>query len=66
MESPKPKTNRTSLKLRKGRRHHFQFPKGCRLIVETASSDGKPAILVEYPDGTVIRHETLTPPPAAQ
>lgn len=60
MESPKPKTNRTSLKLRKGRRHHCQCPCGRELTLEGKPTDGKPAVIVEFPDGTVVKHETLT------
>lgn len=53
--------SRQSLKLRKGRRTTFDLPRGCRLVIEGRPSHGKPAILVEYPAGTNVTHETLTP-----
>jgi hypothetical protein len=59
-------TRRQSIKLRRNRRTTLHLPRGCTLTIVAASSDGKPAVLVEYPDGTRILHELLTPavPPA--
>lgn len=65
MKDSTGKTKRQSIKLRKGRRSIFDLPRGCRIIVEGRPTDGKPAVLVEFPDGTIVRHETLTPPPDA-
>lgn len=64
MTSPNEKSDRRRrqpIKLRKNRRTTLKLPRGCVLTIVAASSDGKPAILVEYPDGTSIIHELLTP-----
>lgn len=63
MES-KEKTNYASIKLRKGRRSVLKLPRGCQVVIEGKPTDGKPAVTVEFPDGTKITHETLTQPPA--
>jgi hypothetical protein len=51
-----------SIKLRKNRRSTITLPKGCTIVFVGSPQDGKPAVLVELPDGSTVSHETLTPP----
>ena len=59
---PKVRREPMSIKLRKNRRSTITLPRGCTIVFVGAPQDGKPAVLVELPDGSTVKHETLTPP----
>jgi hypothetical protein len=62
----KQKRRCTSVKLLKRRRTTVKLSCGCYVAFEFKPKNGKYAVLVDYPEGSRLKRETLTHrPPAA-